>query len=181
MTAPHLEHRRALAGLLLANLFWGLSFPLIKSVVHLHALLLPGSGNWFITALTVAPRFLLAALVLAVVVHRQLAGLTAAELVARGTSPVVECFDAVDADFVRAVGKQLAAHPGLVAVLGARGAEGTHVLVVRGAGATTDCGALWKKLAAACGGRGGGNAERAEGRLPADVDWSKIVAVAQPD
>jgi len=60
------EHRRALAGLLLANFFWGFSFPLIKAVAFLHGGLLPGSSNWFVTAMTVAPRFALAAVVLGV-------------------------------------------------------------------------------------------------------------------
>lgn len=50
--------------LLLANVFWGLSFPVIKATVLIHGQILPESGTWFITAYTVAPRFLLAALVL---------------------------------------------------------------------------------------------------------------------
>lgn len=50
--------------LLVANLLWGLSFPVIKATVLLHGQLVPESGTWFITAYTVAPRFLLAALVL---------------------------------------------------------------------------------------------------------------------
>lgn len=81
MSAPRsFPHRSALAGLLLANLLWGLSFPLIKAVVHTHGLLLPGSGNWFITAMTVAPRFLLAAAVLGLLLRPQLATLTRGEL-----------------------------------------------------------------------------------------------------
>lgn len=50
--------------LLLANLFWGLSFPVIKSITLLHERLLPGVGAWFSTANTIAPRFLLALAVL---------------------------------------------------------------------------------------------------------------------
>ncbi len=46
--------------LLLANLCWGLSFPTIKAAALVHTALLPGSGNWFITAMLLAPRFLLA-------------------------------------------------------------------------------------------------------------------------
>lgn len=46
--------------LLLANLFWGLSFPLIKAIMLLHERLLPGVGPWFSAIYTVAPRFLLA-------------------------------------------------------------------------------------------------------------------------
>ncbi len=67
-------------GLLLANLFWGLSFPLIKAVVFTHGQLLPGSGNWFITALTLAPRFLLAAAIMLVVARAHWRNLSRLEL-----------------------------------------------------------------------------------------------------
>ncbi len=80
MTPPRSEHQRALIGLLVANLFWGLSFPLIKAVVFTHEQLLPGSGNWFITALTLAPRFLLSAVVLLVFARAQWRNLTGLEL-----------------------------------------------------------------------------------------------------
>jgi len=60
MNSPASLHRRALAGLLLANLFWGLSFPLIKAITLLHAELVPAAGTWFSAIYTVAPRFLLA-------------------------------------------------------------------------------------------------------------------------
>ncbi len=80
MTPPRSEHQRALLGLLFANLFWGLSFPLIKAVVFTHGQLLPGSGNWFITAMTVAPRFLLAAGVMLVIARAQLGSLSRGEL-----------------------------------------------------------------------------------------------------
>jgi drug/metabolite transporter (DMT)-like permease len=51
--------------LVVANFFWGLSFPVIKSIQLLHAQLVPAAGPWFSTFYTVAPRFLLATLVLA--------------------------------------------------------------------------------------------------------------------
>lgn len=66
--------------LLLANFFWGLSFPLIKTVVLLHEQVLPGSNTWFITACTVAPRFLLATLVLAVLLAKKIPGFTRLEI-----------------------------------------------------------------------------------------------------
>lgn len=50
--------------LLVANLFWGVSFPVIKAIGLLHSQLLPGGSTWFSTVYTVAPRFLLALLVL---------------------------------------------------------------------------------------------------------------------
>jgi drug/metabolite transporter (DMT)-like permease len=50
--------------LVLANLFWGLSFPLIKAIAFEHQHLLPASGSWFITAGMLAPRFVLATVIL---------------------------------------------------------------------------------------------------------------------
>ena len=58
------QRTRALAMLLIANFFWGLSFPLIKSITLLHAKLVPQAGTWFSAIYTVAPRFLLAVLLL---------------------------------------------------------------------------------------------------------------------
>jgi drug/metabolite transporter (DMT)-like permease len=58
------EHVRAVLMLLLANLYWGLSFPLIKAITLLHAKLLPAAGTWFSAIYTVAPRFLLAIVVM---------------------------------------------------------------------------------------------------------------------
>jgi alanyl-tRNA synthetase len=60
--------------------------------------------------------------------------------------------------------------------LGARGAEGIHIVVARGPGASLDCGATLKKLAAAAGGRGGGSPDRAEGKLPAGAELVSLVA-----
>ncbi len=63
---PAAVHARAVVMLVLANLFWALSFPLIKAIAFVHQQLLPDSGSWFITACTIAPRFVLAAAILAV-------------------------------------------------------------------------------------------------------------------
>lgn len=73
-------HRRALLGLLLANLFWGLSFPLIKAMGHEQLQLVPASSSWFITTLTIAARFVLAALVMLPLARSQLAELRPGEL-----------------------------------------------------------------------------------------------------
>jgi drug/metabolite transporter (DMT)-like permease len=62
--SPSAEHVRALLMLLLANFFWGISFPLIKAITLLHAQLLPQAGTWFSAIYTVAPRFLLAVAVM---------------------------------------------------------------------------------------------------------------------
>ncbi len=66
--------------LVVANLFWGLSFPVIKSIQLLHAQLVPAAGPWFSTFYTVAPRFLLATLVLVAWQGRGFWRVTAGEL-----------------------------------------------------------------------------------------------------
>lgn len=72
-------HRNAVLMLLLANLLWGLSFPVIKALTLVHVSLLPGSGNWFITSMTVAPRFLLAVAILLLWRGRSLLSSSASE------------------------------------------------------------------------------------------------------
>ncbi len=74
------SRRPAVLMLLLATLFWGLSFPLIKAIGLVHLLVLPGSGTWFITAYTIAPRFLLATVVLAAVPRPKLGTFTRGEI-----------------------------------------------------------------------------------------------------
>jgi drug/metabolite transporter (DMT)-like permease len=59
-----LERRRAVGMLLLANVFWGLSFPLIKAITLLNARLVPAAGGGYIVGLALAPRFLVGFLIL---------------------------------------------------------------------------------------------------------------------
>jgi drug/metabolite transporter (DMT)-like permease len=80
MTSPRPVHSQAILMLLVANLFWGLSFPLIKAIMLAHHQVLPESGSWFITAYTVAPRFLLGTVVMLIVLGRQSFALTRLEL-----------------------------------------------------------------------------------------------------
>ncbi|HEX4449502.1 MAG TPA: hypothetical protein VH143_01475 [Kofleriaceae bacterium] len=78
-----------------------------------------------------------------------------------------------DAEMMRAVASKLVA-AGRDALLYAPDA-GT-VLLMRAPGSTVDCGALWKQLAAKLGGRGGGKADRADGRLANPIDdWASVV------
>lgn len=67
MSSVAAHRTRAIVLLTVATLVWGLSFPLIKSLGALQRTLVPGSGSWLVTACTVAPRFLLAGVVLALV------------------------------------------------------------------------------------------------------------------
>jgi drug/metabolite transporter (DMT)-like permease len=73
-------HIRAVLMLVLANVFWGLSFPLIKAIAFEHQQLLPASSSWFITACMLAPRFLLATAILLVWRRRALRGLSRPEI-----------------------------------------------------------------------------------------------------
>jgi drug/metabolite transporter (DMT)-like permease len=73
-------HRRAVLMLLLATLLWGVSFPLVKAIALAHAAVLPASGTWFITAGTIAPRFLLGSAVLLLVLAKKLRTFTRLEL-----------------------------------------------------------------------------------------------------
>lgn len=66
--------------LLLANFFWGISFPTIKALSMIQGELVPDGGNWFVTSMTVAPRFLLSALLLLLFLGRSLADTTRNEI-----------------------------------------------------------------------------------------------------
>jgi drug/metabolite transporter (DMT)-like permease len=57
---PHPLRRRAVFMLVLATLYWGLSFPVIKSITLMNRALLPAAGPMFIASLALAPRFVLA-------------------------------------------------------------------------------------------------------------------------
>ena len=74
------ERRYALLMLVIANFYWGLSFPVIKAITMLHAKLLPSANTWFLAIYTIAPRFVLAAIITALWYRKGLAGLTRLEL-----------------------------------------------------------------------------------------------------
>ncbi|MBI2814657.1 MAG: hypothetical protein HYX71_10265 [Opitutae bacterium] len=78
--AARAVHIRAVLMLVLATLFWGLSFPLVKAIALAHAAVLPASGTWFITACTVAPRFVIGSAVLLLVLWPRLRTCTRLEL-----------------------------------------------------------------------------------------------------
>ena len=74
------QHRQAIWMLLLGNLLWGVSFPLIKSLVLLQERLVPGGSSWFITASTLLPRFFVGGIVLGLICFKALRTLTRSEL-----------------------------------------------------------------------------------------------------
>jgi alanyl-tRNA synthetase len=79
-----------------------------------------------------------------------------------------------DAELVRSIAAKLTG-AGRDALLAAADGDGMHVVLFRAPGSTLDCGALFKQLAARAGGRGGGKAERAEGRLTSQPDFVALV------
>jgi len=96
-----------------------------------------------------------------------------------GTGPVVAVVPA-EAEVLRSVAAKLVT-AGRDAILCAPEDAGATVVLFRAQGSTLDCGALWKALAARVGGRGGGRADRAEGRLTAAIpDWTTLIAELSP-
>ncbi|HEU0036656.1 MAG TPA: alanyl-tRNA editing protein [Kofleriaceae bacterium] len=82
----------------------------------------------------------------------------------------------VDAELMRSIAAKLVS-AGCDAILCAPDPQGTPAIMMRAPGSTLDCGALWKQVAAKLGGRGGGRAERAEGKLTGPIaDWPQLIA-----
>jgi alanyl-tRNA synthetase len=122
----------------------------------------------------------------------RLAGAAAEELLAtaraseerrgerRGEGRVVARFDDGDSAWLRAVAARVTSEHGVVALLAAPAGEGgdaqLHVLAARGDGSGFDCGAFLRRLTARTGGKGGGRADSAEGRIPASIDFAQVVA-----
>lgn len=65
--------------LLLVTAFWGLSFPLMKGAGLLAAQHAPEANTWFFTGMMLMPRYILAAIVLAIVLGPQLLKITRLE------------------------------------------------------------------------------------------------------
>lgn len=76
--SPH--HAKAVRLLAMATLFWGLSFPVMKSIGALQSQLLPEASTWFTTSLIVIARFAISALIIGVVAARTLPRLTKLEI-----------------------------------------------------------------------------------------------------
>ncbi|MDI1248638.1 MAG: EamA family transporter [Lacunisphaera sp.] len=80
MTPDRSLHTRAVLMLVFTTFLWGASFPLVKAIALAHLQVLPASGTWFITAYTVAPRFLIGTVVLLLVLGGKLHTFTRLEL-----------------------------------------------------------------------------------------------------
>jgi drug/metabolite transporter (DMT)-like permease len=79
-TPPTNQRSQAIFMLVVANRFWGLSFPLVKSLTGVHEQLLPGSSSWFITACAIFPRFAVGAVIVGACCFGALRTLTRSEL-----------------------------------------------------------------------------------------------------
>jgi alanyl-tRNA synthetase len=91
-----------------------------------------------------------------------------------GTGRVVAAVPG-DPELLRSIAAKLVG-AGRDAILCAPDDAGTSVVLMRASGSTLDCGALWKQLAARFGGRGGGRADRAEGKIATPIaDWCSAV------
>ena len=80
-TERHPQHNRAFMMLVLATIYWGLTFPQIKSLLLIQARILPPGSGWFSTVYVVAPRYLLATLILIAVQGRKAFDLRRGELI----------------------------------------------------------------------------------------------------
>lgn len=114
-------------------------------------------------------------------VRMRLAESMAAEILGRARPGedyrAVAVIDDANPEMLRAIASKIvAAVPAAVALLAGRSEEGLFTLAVRGASSSFDCGAFLKKVSQAGGGRGGGRAEHAEGKLPLAADWPALVA-----
>ncbi|HXL26219.1 MAG TPA: hypothetical protein VN952_06030, partial [Chthoniobacterales bacterium] len=69
------HHRTAILLLILACLFWGISFPVSKSLTLLYLQSMPGSSSWFVVSLQGSIRFLMAGLLMVPFCWRELRSL----------------------------------------------------------------------------------------------------------
>jgi drug/metabolite transporter (DMT)-like permease len=82
--------------LVLATAYWGVSFPIIKAIMDLDRRMAPGAGTWFVAAGALAPRFLIAALLM--LVFRRRAG---------GLPTRAECLQGLGIGFMTTAGTLL--------------------------------------------------------------------------
>lgn len=109
---------------------------------------------------------------------------TVADLWARrleGEGTIAAMVDGADAPLLKMIAERLARGERVVA-LGAASEDGVDVVIARGPEARVSAGDLLRAIARACGGRGGGRPEQAQGRLPRGADLVALVedALAEP-
>jgi len=75
-----IQHRTALLLLVLACLFWGLSFPISKTLTLLYLQSIDGASSWFAVSLQGGIRFLLAGLLMLPIAWRELRTMRSSEI-----------------------------------------------------------------------------------------------------
>lgn len=75
------HHRTAILLLILACLFWGISFPVSKCLTLLYLQSMPGSSSWFVVSLQGSIRFLMAGLLMVPFCWRELRSVRRSEVV----------------------------------------------------------------------------------------------------
>src|SRR5260370_16830707 len=81
LDADGLNHRKAILLLVLACLFWGISFPVSKALTLLYLQSMPGASSWFVVSLQGSIRFLLAGLLMLPFGWRDLPSLREREII----------------------------------------------------------------------------------------------------
>jgi len=81
LDAAGLNHRKAILLLILACLFWGISFPVSKALTLLYLQSVPGASSWFAVSLQGSIRFLLAGLIMLPFGWRELRSLRKREVI----------------------------------------------------------------------------------------------------
>src|SRR5260221_4397866 len=81
LDAAGLNHRKAILLLVLACLFWGISFPVSKALTLLYLQSMPGASSWFVVSLQGSIRFLLAGLLMLPFGWRELPSLREREVI----------------------------------------------------------------------------------------------------
>jgi drug/metabolite transporter (DMT)-like permease len=81
LDAAGLNHRKAILLLVLACLFWGISFPVSKALTLLYLQSMPAASSWFVVSLQGSIRFLLAGLLMLPFGWRELRSLREREVI----------------------------------------------------------------------------------------------------
>ncbi len=81
LDAAGLNHRKAILLLVLACLFWGISFPVSKALTLLYLQSMPAASSWFVVSLQGSIRFLLAGLLMLPFGWRELPSLREREVI----------------------------------------------------------------------------------------------------